>query len=179
MYDEIRDFNDIEAFREREIEAHNEIMRREFNSGKKLYLVTFMFKPIRAGGSKRLEIMLDNIRRVEARLVTEVVRCPKSAKGRELRPIIIGAPDRGLNRGAPGLAATNNGWHYHCIFAIPEYSRLKTGLVKHFRLKQTVYLKLAGRVRKIHVERIWETPSNASGYSFKQSKQQNLRDYFI
>jgi hypothetical protein len=179
---EVQSRNNLRDFRDTEIKWFEGIARKAFDRKKKVYLVTLMYRQIPGALKFKLERMLGEAKWIEARLLHEVVRCPTSEIGKKKRPVIFGSPDCGKISGAPELncyISVNDGWHFHLVIIIPRKSRLKTGLKKHFVLKEKAYLKPDKYLLRIHVKRVRTKPKRVARYAFKQGSRQDLRDYYL
>lgn len=182
VHHEIRNRNNSKRFRELEINWYSHLVSQAFNKGKKVYLVTLMYRNIPRKLPSRLERMLSEAKWIETTLLHRVVRCPKSKKGKKKRPKIFGAPDCGPIKGVPELdryLLINDGWHFHMVVILPRKSRLKDDLAEHFRLNESVYLKPDKYLLRIHVERVTTRPRRVARYAFKRGARENLRDYYL
>lgn len=156
------------------IDAYGEWVKEYIAKGWQAYIVTFMFKPLR--GENRYSFVRRMKQSVEifySTLVTRVVRYNRSRALQHLLPRLIAAPDLPVFKHAKqsiGDVCINEGVHFHAIVLIPKVSRLKTILAEHVRDKYDTYVHKKGRVAKIDVEPISDTPRRATGYVLKAVK---------
>lgn len=135
------------------------------------YLATFVFAHLR--GSRRVvrNQMFEAVETVYSRLVTRVVRKPRSPAWAHLRPVLIAAPDRPVPKHDKQQLADvviNDGVHVHAIILIPPVSRLQEDLVSHFKEYADVYRQAAPTLRRIHAVPIESAPSYVVGYGLKK-----------
>jgi hypothetical protein len=134
------------------------------------YIVTFMFNHISGNEDHKYKVMEDAIDRVYGTLARHVVRDPRSKSERKKLPRLYAFPDYPQKRLEPfdrKDITVNDGLHYHGIVLIPTETRLKTTLPLFLKRNREHFVKADGPIRRIHIEPIDRTPSNAVGYAFK------------
>ena len=143
--------------------------------GRKLYFLTFMFKPLKEVDRWNKEINVDRwnkeimkkvVYEVYGRLITRVVRYPRKFAG-DL--VLVGAPDRPVphrRKRSSKDVKINNGLHMHAIVALARRTQLKVGLKQHIK-DDGAYLLENLPLRRIHVKRCKRSPRKVTRYLLK------------
>ncbi len=134
-------------------------------------MVTFMFEPLPGSEATVLRQMFVEVERFHRSLLTRVVRKPRSAKGMSKAPRLFAFPDRPVfkhQKQALEAVVVNDGLHLHAVVLVPRQSRLGTGLKKHVRENERLYLGNHGKLRRVDVQRLKRgTEAKAVDYSAK------------
>ncbi len=120
-------------------------------------MVTFMFEPLPGSEATVLRQMFVEVERFHRSLLTRVVRKPRSAKGMSKAPRLFAFPDRPVfkhQKQALEAVVVNDGLHLHAVVLVPRQSRLGTGLKKHVRENERLYLGNHGKLRRVDVQRL-------------------------
>src|SRR5215216_195474 len=137
------------------------------------YVITFMFDPL-SGSTQGMALQMEKeVERVNAILVTRVVRKPRSDCKRDLLPRWFVCPDYRVPKHAKmdlGEVTVNHGRHMHGIGLMPPVSRMKQGLEAHFATNQRLYVRAGGLLR-VHAEKISSRPRYVTGYAFKSLRR--------
>lgn len=130
----------------RELENRNEItagyeewVQGFWNEGWSPFFANFMFRHI---SHRREEVMLDEVDRVYRTLVRHDVRDPQSIAQQQWLVRFIGCPDTPIykrDRTSLRDATVNQGLHFNGIFLLSPKTRIKDGLVKHFKENDRFY----------------------------------------
>lgn len=147
-------------------------LRGKFDDTRWLAYLTFTFKPSGSTRRVRLEIMKQEIEQFYLRLLTRVVRRPRSCSSQDRLPIVIACPDVPIYRKSkiPGSlenSIINDGDHFHAVLAVPPNSRLNESLRKHVKRNPDVYTPRSSRIRSLNIKKIKSRPKITTGYSLK------------
>jgi len=143
------------------------------SEGWNAYLVTFMFKPLPGNRHAIINQMQRKVEAFYSTLVTRVVRYNRSKDLQHLLPRLIGAPDVPVFKHAKQSISDvciNDGLHFHAIVLIPKRCRLRVDLAQHVQDKYQAYVHKDGRLTRIDVQPITETPKKVTGYGLKAVK---------
>jgi hypothetical protein len=156
------------------IEGIHQFVRQSMRVGFEPYIATFLFRSLPSSEVAAKNIMVEEIRGVYGRFLTEVVRNPWSEQNRCNRPILIGCPDWPVAKGIKGrikqrVGAT--GIHFAGVLLIPPVNRLKRGVADHFKQKQKAYVWPGRRLERIHIDHIDGEVRRAVDYTFKSLKR--------
>lgn len=190
-----RSFGDLTySQRQALVQGYDSYIKTKMESGYIAYFVNFMFCQLPGSQKVQWEIMANDVRRCHEILTPHVVRKSKSEAWKPLRPILIGCPDAGTRRKKrktlrPTHSIANDGWHFNGIILVPprrridgggqtvagangRQSRLKIGLIRHFRNEERKYLTRG--LERIHVTRIRH--GTMIDYAFKTFKAGRFSD---
>ena len=153
------------------IDAHAKWIQRFLDVGWDGYLFSVMFHEL--GGSRKTKLIQMNheVEQIYNRLVTRMVRDPRSQSWAGYLPIGVFVPDlpvpkvRKAKKSTIADVSINDGLHMGGIVLGNRWGRIREGLDKHFEVKKKQYL--SDKIRNIHVERIKRTPHDAVDYTFK------------
>ena len=140
--------------------------------GRDAYLATFLFDELPGSVHVRIAQMHRDVTAVFSRLITRIVRKPRSPLWAPLLPVGFFAPDLPIpkKRATPVQEPpTNDGLHMHGMILANRLGRLKDPLDLHFEQKRAIYL--TGRLRTIDVRRIERNPEYATEYALKGLKR--------
>ncbi len=167
------------------VDGYSQWVRQQLDDGYIGYYANFMFNQLPGGKRVHVEIMKKEVAAAHGKLTLRVVRKPNSKEWQPLRPRFIGCPDvpvRKNKRKAQRLDIANDGLHFNGILFVPpkrreldgkcvkgadgRRSRLKTGLIKHFKDQESSYRsRLLG---SIHLVRLKD--EDVCDYAFKAFK---------
>ena len=150
--------------------AYGAYVAEQIHRGWDGYLLTFMYTQLRGSSSTVLEQMFGEVERVYATLLTRMVRNPHSAAARGRLPRLLACPDFPVFKHVKVSltdVVINDGQHLHGILLVRPRSRLGESLDGHFAGYERLYLGRAGRLRRIHVQRITRDPAYVTGYALK------------
>ena len=137
------------------------------------YLATLMFDDLPGSLESQIAQMHLGATGMFRRLMTRMVRKPRSPEWSPLLPKGVFAPDLPVSkRRATELfrdPPANDGLHLHGIILASRAGRLTDGLDLHFQQKRAIYL--TGRLRTIDVQRIDRNPEYATEYALKGLKR--------
>lgn len=153
--------------------AYSELVSSWMEEGYELYLISFMFKPIRGSEATLLKIMEASLEAFYASLITRVVRRPRSVSI-DLLPRLLAHPDLPVQKQAKitlSDACINGGLHFQAVLALPPKSRLQEGLDDHLEAYADLYCPPEGRLARIHVVSVRETSRKAVRYAFKMAER--------
>jgi hypothetical protein len=154
--------------------AYGDMINEYMENGWDAYLLTFMFNHLR-GSPAGVQIGMEReVERVYAKLLTRIVRKPRSLTNVGKLPLWIVVPDFPVpkrERTSLDAVTVNDGRHIHAIGLNPPTSRLQVGLDEHFREHQDVYVGSAGRLQRIHAVPITHDPAYVADYVFKSLKR--------
>ena len=153
------------------IDAHAEWIQPFLDAGWDGYLFSVMFHEL--GGSRKTKLiqMSHEVEQIYNRLVTRMVRDPRSQSWAGYLPVGVFVPDLPVPKVRKAKKSTikdvsiNDGLHMGGIVLGNRWGRIRTSLDEYFEKKKKQYL--SDKVRDIHVERIKRTPDSAVGYTFK------------
>lgn len=155
------------------VEAYAEWFSSWIEAEYDLYLISFMFKPIRGSEATQLKIMASSLEAFYRTLVTRVVRRPRSASI-DLLPRLIAHPDLPIRKRAKislADATINGGLHFQAVIALPPQSRLRESLDDHLATYLDLYCPPEGRLARIHVVSVTEKPQKAVRYALKMAER--------
>jgi len=161
-------------------EYHNEIivslkrwLREQIADGWKGYFLNFMFDQLGGNQAALRSKVKDEVERFYAKVVTRIVRNPRSSTASGKLPIFVGCPDLPVwkhEKASLSTVTINDGLHFNGIVLVPATSRLKTGLRTHMRQKKNFYADRKRGLRRIHVRRIRQAPGYVTDYALKALK---------
>jgi hypothetical protein len=163
--------DDLERFPWRLSERLQDYLLEGWNA----YLLTFTFKPLDGKKDVVLQRMHNEIERVYSMLLTQVVRHPRCASQKGSRPILIVAPDLPVPKSKKNRcndALINGGLHCHGILFVPSRSRLKDGLIDHFKGNSHRYLR--NSLLEIDIRPIDSNLPRVVHYVFKSIKRRRF-----
>jgi hypothetical protein len=162
------------------ITGFNSMIIDRVQAGWQPYFVTYVFRHISGGTSKRTRIMTDEVCRVYSQLITRIVRNPNAPSYQQLLPYLMASPDlpvpkRGSKASVRELSI-NGGLHFHGVLVLPPEDRCRLGrhLLAHLHEKESMYCPPDHFLLRIDV-RSMSTPMLAE-YVLKQIKRGNV-DY--
>lgn len=155
------------------VEAYGNWVGEWVSRGWDAYLGTLMFHHLPGSMEAQIAQMHLGATEMFRRLMTRMVRTPRSPRWAPLLPKGIFAPDLPV----PKQGATtplreppaNEGLHLHGVILANRSGRLKEPLDLHFQQKRAIYL--TGRLRTIDVQRIDRNPEYAAAYALKGLKR--------
>jgi hypothetical protein len=154
--------------------AYGDMINGYMEDGWKSYLLTFMFNHLRGSPAGVQMQMEREVERVYAKMLTRVVRKPRSLANVGKLPIWIAVPDFPVpkrERTSLDAVTVNNGRHVHALALDPPWSRMGMGLDEHFQQHQELYLGAARKLRRIDVELIRHSPKYVTDYALKSLKR--------
>jgi hypothetical protein len=161
-------------YRDRVIAAYADKIERCINVGWKGYLFTFMFNQLSGSVDVKVAQMQQEITRVYTKLLTRIIRMPRSPAWADFLPKAIIVPDMPvLKRSKQDIqdVSINDGLHHHGIIATPPWSRITESLDVHFRKHREMYFRGTRKLRKIHVQPIRHSPDEVVEYAMKSLKR--------
>jgi hypothetical protein len=160
------------------INGFNSMIIDRVQAGWQPYFVTFMFRHISGGMSKRTAIMTSEVCRVYSQLLTRIIRNPNAPSYQQLLPYLMASPDlpvpkRGLKASLRDLTI-NGGLHFHGVLILPPEDRCRLGrhLLAHLHEKESLYCPPDFPLLQIDA-RSMSTPMLAD-YVLKQIKRGNV-----
>jgi hypothetical protein len=157
------------------IQAHAQWIKGFLDAGWDGYLFSVMFHQL-AGSRKTMIVqMQQELERVYNRLVTSMVRKPRSPRWAGYLPVGLFVPDLPVPKIRKGKKSTiadvsmNDGLHMGGIVFGNKWGRVRTGLEKHFKEEKDKYV--TGKIRKIDIERITHNLDDVVDYTFKSLKR--------
>jgi hypothetical protein len=168
--------NDV-AFLERVklITCFNSMIIDRVQAGWQPYFLTFMFRHISGGASKRKRIMTDEVCRVYSQLITRIVRNPTAPKHQQMLPYLMAAPDlpvpKTSSKASLREVTVNDGLHCHGVLVLPPEDKCRLGrkLQAHLHKNKKMYCPPDRPLHHIDV-RSMSTPMLAE-YTLKQIKR--------
>ena len=136
------------------------------------YLGTLMFHELPGSMDAKIAQMHLGATLMFRRLITRMVRKPRSADWAPFLPRAVFAPDLPVpkKRTTPVCdPPTNDGLHMHGVVLTNGLGRLKEPLDQHFEQKRSTYL--IGTLRTIDLRVIDRDPSKATEYALKGLKR--------
>jgi hypothetical protein len=136
------------------------------------YLVSIMFHNLSGPTNSQITQMHQEVTSLFSKLITRMVRKPRSPTWAPLLPKGIFVPDLPIfkwNKSSLVDASTNNGLHMHGIILANRWCRLAEPLDHHFQEKRNTYV--AGKIRSIDVVQIKNRPQYTTDYAGKGLKR--------
>jgi hypothetical protein len=165
------DFGELEN-RNAVTSGYEEWVQRLWNQGWSPFFVNFMFRHI---PYRREEVMLDEVDRVYRTLIRHDVRDPRSITQEQWLARFIGCPDTPVHkRDKISLrdATVNQGPHFNGIFLLSPKTRIKDGLVRHFKENDRFYTGQGRALSRIFCEPM--IYGNMTDYVLKAYKNARL-----
>ena len=162
------------------ITGFNSMIIDRVQAGWQPYFVTYVFRHISGGTSKRARIMTDEVCRVYSQLLTRIVRDPNAPSYQQLLPYLMASPDLPVpktgSKASVRELTINGGLHFHGVLVLPPENRCRLGrhLLAHLHENQSLYCPADFPLLRIDV-RSMSTPVLAE-YVLKQFKRGNV-DY--
>jgi hypothetical protein len=139
------------------------------HNGFEFYLITIMFCPLPGSAVTKQKIMMEEVERIYATLLTRVIRKPKSTSLIDL-PLWIVCPDfpvpKYAKQSLPSVSI-NQGLHVHALALVPPITRLKRPLDAEIRRHQELLTKNQDRVFRLHAEVVTHDEGYVVGYAMK------------
>jgi hypothetical protein len=160
------------------ITGFNLMIIERVQAGWQPYFVTFMFRHISGGPSKRKQIMTDEVSRVYSQMITRIIRNPTAPKYQQLLPYLMAAPDlpvpKTSSRASLRELTVNAGLHFHGVLVLPPEDKCRLGrhLLAHLHEKEELYCPPDHSLLRIDA-RLSSTPMLAD-YTLKQIKRGNI-----
>lgn len=162
------------------ITGFNSMIIDRVQAGWQPYFVTYVFRHVSGGASKRTRIMTSEVCRVYSQLITRIVRNPNAPSYQQLLPYLMASPDLPVPKS--GIKASvrelniNGGLHFHGVLVLPPEDRCRLGrhLVAHLHENQSLYCPPDRPLLRIDA-RPSSTPMLAE-YTLKQIKRGKM-DY--
>ena len=154
------------------LEAYGHWINEWMQQGWDGYLITFMFHNLSGSMSTQVSQMHQEVTKAFSKLVTRMVRKPRSPSWAALLPKGVFVPDLPVvKRTKTPLkdVVTNDGLYMHGIIVANRWCRLIDPLDCHFREKRRTYA--AGKIRSIDVVPITERPQYTTEYAGKGLKR--------
>jgi hypothetical protein len=161
--------------REELLDAFGIWIKQHQKEGWNAYLFTFMFNQLPGSQEAQRQQMHDEVSGVYSKLVTRMVRKPKSPKAADLLPrgvFFLDKPIAKRQKSSLRDASVNDGLHMHGIVVSPQTSRLKVGLLEHFTQYRLLYQ--TPKLYRIEVEPIDHSPVYVTNYAGKALKSPSL-----
>jgi hypothetical protein len=133
-----------------------------------------MFKQIRGSRDEIVTEMLKEVERVYGRLLTRIIRQPRSARNAAYLPRWIVCPDVPVpkyKKQSRRDVTLNDGWHVHAVALLPNESRLRTSLDCHLREDQRLYIRPERPLRHVRADLITERADYVTDYALKSYKR--------
>ena len=154
------------------LEAYGNWINEWMQQGWDGYLITFMFHNLSGAMSTQISQMHEEVTKVFSKLVTRMVRKPRSPNWVPLLPKGVFVPDLPVvkkTKVSVREASTNNGLHMHGVLLAHRWGRLNIPLDLHFEEKRATYQ--TGKIRTIDVKRIDYDPGYVTEYAGKGLKR--------
>jgi len=154
------------------LEAYGDWVNEWMQQGWDGYLITFMFHNLSGSMSTQISQMHQEVTKVFSKLVTRMVRKPRSPSWVPLLPKGVFVPDLPVVKRAKVQirdASTNNGLHMHGVILANRWGRLPDPLDQHLQEKRATYL--TGKIRSIDVVKIENRPKYTTEYAGKGLKR--------
>jgi hypothetical protein len=160
------------------INGFNSMIIDRVQAGWQPYFMTYLFRHISGGTSKRTRIMNSEVCRVYSQLLTRIIRDPNAPSYQQLLPYLMASPDLPVPKS--GIKAPvrelniNGGLHFHGVLVLPPEDRCRLGrhLLAHLHEKKELYCPPDHPLLRIDV-RSMSTPVLAE-YVLKQFKRGNV-----
>jgi hypothetical protein len=159
------------------VDGFGKWIKQYFKDGWDTYLLTFMFNQLPGSQETQRDQMHEEITAVYSKLVTRVVRKPKSHKNTDFLPrgvFFLDKPAQKRQKQRIREVQVNDGLHMHGIVVLPPKTRLKVGLEKHFREHRSLYE--TPKLYRIHVQPIDHSPVHTTGYAGKALKSRGCTE---
>lgn len=159
------------------VDAFGKWIKQYFKDGWDAYLFTFMFNQLPGAQQTQRDQMHEEITAVYRKLVTRVVRKPKSSKNADLLPrgvFFLDKPAQKRQKQRIRDVPVNDGLHMHGIVVLPPKNRLKTGLEQHFQEHRLLYE--TPKLYRIHVKPIDHSPVHTTDYAGKALKSRRFTE---
>ena len=159
------------------ISAYGQWIRRHSNSGWEVHLFTFVFKQLPGPRDAKVAQMFDEVTRVYGRLVTRMVRKPRSSRWAALLPRAMFFSELPIAKHRDHKerlrhVRPNDGLHIHGLVAAKRLERIRDPLDEHFREHMDDYL--IGKIDEIDVRPITKNPSYTTQYGAKGLKRRTF-----
>ncbi len=154
------------------LNAYGDWVANWVQQGWDAYLVTFMFHNLSGPINSQITQMHQEVTTLFTKLITRMVRKPRSSVWAPYRPKGVFIPDLPVvKRIKTPLkdAISNNGLHMHGIVLANRWCRLTDPLDIHFSEKRRTYV--AGKIRSIDVAPITKRPEYTTEYAGKGLKR--------
>jgi len=154
------------------IQGYGKWIQGYIDHGWDAYLFTIMFRHISGSKERKIHQMHQAISRMYQKLVTRVVRKPRSETKVNFLPKGIFFPDVPAYKKSQyriGEVSVNDGIHVHGIVLAPKESRLKGPLHLHFARKSKLYVR--GKILRVQVDLIRSNAEFATDYAGKALKR--------
>jgi hypothetical protein len=148
-------------------------LRQQIANGWNGYFLNFMFHQLSGNQAAVKCQMKDEVERFYAKIITRIIRNPRSSMASGKLPIFIGCPDLPVwkhEKVSLSKVTINDGLHFNGIFLLPAISRLKTGFRTHMHEHKRFYADGKRGLRRIQVERIRQAPGYVADYALKALK---------
>jgi hypothetical protein len=113
-----------------------------------------MFNQVPGSVDIKIVQMQQEITKVYNKLLTRIIRKPRSTAWVDFLPMAIIVPDMPVpKRSKQDIqdVSINDGLHHHGIIATPPWSRITEPMDIHFRKHKELYLRGSSKLRDIHV----------------------------
>lgn len=173
--------NNVQSF----IAAWTKYLQQEEIKGKRLYLISVLYKPIRGADANIRRRIFIGIEEVYAKLLTNMFPNPWDPKIAEHRPIFLCCLDWPVIKKSRVQnfkhwdTRVNNGGHLHAIGIMPRRSELGCGLEKHFQQDGAEYLGRSSPLIHIYAERIRDRLPFVTDYALKGLKRERCLDDWL
>jgi hypothetical protein len=160
------------------INGFNSMIIDRVQAGWQPYFLTYVFRHISGGASKRKRIMTDEVCRVYSQLITRIIRNPNAPSYQQLLPYLMASPDLPVPKSGVKVRVReltiNGGLHFHGVLVLPPEDRCRLGrhLLAHLHGKESLYCP-----PDLPLLRIDARPSNTpmlADYTLKQIKRGNV-----
>ena len=115
------------------VDGYSQFVSQRIDEGWAAYLLTIHFKEMGGSIQSKVRMMIPEVHRMYATMLTRLVRTPRRASAEEL-PIWLALPDFPVPKYAKQPLRTitvNDGLHWHAICLVPENVRIKQCLASH------------------------------------------------
>lgn len=133
-------------------------------------LLTFMFNHISHSSARARAVMIGEVERVYAKLLTRVIRRPRKMRIIAL-PFWLVSPDwpvpKSQSRDNLRDLTANGGQHLHAVALTPPGGRLQGSLSDHLCFNHDIYYPAGCVLDRIHAVPITKTPTKATRYVLK------------
>lgn len=150
------------------VKAYAQMVSAKVDDGWDPYLLSFMFENILGNERRVFATMEREAQRVYVKLLTRIVRKPRSPEQFGNLPFWIGCPDFPVpkhHRQDIRYAAVNDGKHLHFVALMPPVSRMREPLDEHIEDRQGWYTK--SPLWRIHAKPIDEAADYVTRYAMK------------